>query len=138
MRAHGHARGRAARATYILPQSDTSARWARYLTAAYLQHGCGEEISADQVLDATLVVSELVTNATRHGRSSCRLRLSVRHGEVTVEVHDNSPVRPCLRAADPMAENGRGIAMVRELSRCFRVLGGPGGGKRVQAVLAVC
>ena len=129
---------RAARVTYILPRSDTSARWARYLTAAYLEHGCGEDIPLDQVDDATLVVSELVTNATRHGRSSCRLQLSVRRGEVTVTVHDNSPQRPRLQPQETLAEDGRGIAMVRELSQRFSVLGGPGRGKTVQAVLAGC
>jgi anti-sigma regulatory factor (Ser/Thr protein kinase) len=86
--------------------------------------------------DATLVVSELVTNATRHGRSNCRLQLSVRRGQVTVEVHDNSPVRPRVHSRDTMAEGGRGIAMVRELSHRFSVMGGPGQGKTVQAVLA--
>jgi anti-sigma regulatory factor (Ser/Thr protein kinase) len=138
MRAYGHARRRAARATYILPQSEMSARWARHLTAAYLNHGCGEKVSADQVDDATLVVSELVTNATRHGRSTCRLQLSVDRGRVTVAVHDNSPVPPRLSTADAMAEGGRGITLVRELSRRFSVSGAPGGGKTVQAVLGTC
>lgn len=139
MRAYGHARRRAARATYVLPRSETSARWARHLTAAYLTHGCGEKVSADQVDDATLVVSELVTNATRHGRSGCRLQLSVDRGQVTVEVHDNSPERPkFVPASDMMAEGGRGMTLVRELSRRFSVLGAPGGGKTVQAVLAGC
>ncbi|MEV7422551.1 MULTISPECIES: ATP-binding protein [unclassified Streptomyces] len=158
MRAHGYVLRRAVRASYILPPSETSARWARHLTAAYLTRGCGQRVSADQVDDARLVVSELVTNATRHGRGNCRLRLSVDHGRVTVEVHDHSPVPPRLRttgaavrdatvrdAADGVGESGdvgglredgRGIAMVRELSRRFSVLGSPGGGKTVQAVLA--
>ncbi|MFI5759018.1 ATP-binding protein [Streptomyces sp. NPDC051569] len=136
MRASGQGRRRAARAMYILPQSETSARWARHLTTAYLSHGCGERVSADQVDDARLIVSELVTNATRHGHSGCRLQLSVGRGQVTVEVHDSSPVRPQLRPPDALAESGRGIAMVRELSYRFAVLGGPGAGKTVQAVLA--
>jgi anti-sigma regulatory factor (Ser/Thr protein kinase) len=126
------------RVTYILPRSDTSARWARHLTAAYLDHGCGEDISLDQVDDATLVVSELVINATRHGRSSCRLQLSVRRGEVTVTVHDNSPHLPRLQPQEIPAEDGRGIAMVRERSRRFSLLGGSGPGKTVRAVLAGC
>ncbi|WP_327238112.1 ATP-binding protein [Streptomyces sp. NBC_01317] len=138
MRAYGHARRRAARATYSLPRSDSSARWARHLTAAYLNHGCGENVSRDQVDDATLVVSELVTNATRHGRSGCRLQLSVDRGRVTVEVHDNSPLRPRISTADTMAEGGRGMTLVRELSRRLSVLGAPGGGKTVQAVLLAC
>ncbi|MFJ2647413.1 ATP-binding protein [Streptomyces sp. NPDC087420] len=138
MRAYGHARRRAARATYSLPLSDSSARWARHLTAAYLNHGCGEKVSRDQVDDATLVVSELVTNATRHGRSGCRLQLSVDRGQVTVEVHDNSPLRPRFSTADTMAEGGRGMTLVRELSRRLSILGTPGGGKTVQAVLLAC
>ncbi|RDG36232.1 ATP-binding protein [Streptomyces corynorhini] len=157
MRTHGYVLRRAVRASYILPPSETAARWARHLTAAYLTRGCGQWVSADQVDDARLVVSELVTNATRHGRGNCRLRLSVDHGRVTVEVHDHSPVPPRLRTTGPTApdaaggsgsggesgsadvcglrEDGRGIAMVRELSRRFSVLGSPGGGKTVQAVL---
>ncbi|WP_042000384.1 MULTISPECIES: ATP-binding protein [unclassified Streptomyces] len=147
MRAHRRAPGRAARATYLLPRSDTSARWARHLTGAYLDHGCGEPISADQMDDAKLVVSELVTNATRYGRGSCRLRLSVGNGQVTVEVHDDNPARPVLRVAEPAqtvdtdnasAESGRGIALVCALSNQFVVLRGPGTGKTVQAVLPGC
>ncbi|MER8001206.1 ATP-binding protein [Streptomyces sp. NPDC095613] len=136
MRAYRRAHDRAARATYLLPRSETAPRRARQLTAAYLAEECGERISAGQVADALLVVSELVTNATRHGRGDCRLRLSVADGEVVVEVHDSSPVQPRLRRPDSLAEGGRGIAMVRDLSRRFSVLGSPGGGKTVQAVLA--
>ncbi|MFJ4923719.1 ATP-binding protein [Streptomyces sp. NPDC088725] len=138
MRTHGRTARRAARATYVLPRSETSAWWARYLTTAYLSHGCGEQVTPEQLDDARLVVSELVTNATRHGRSNCRLQLRVAHGQVTVQVYDNSPERPRLptSAVDPLAEGGRGIAMVRGLSERFSVLGGPGTGKTVQAVLA--
>ncbi|MET7620090.1 ATP-binding protein [Streptomyces sp. NPDC005408] len=136
MRAHRRSRRRAACATYLLPQAETSARWARHLTTVYLTRGCGEVVSGDQVEDATLVVSELVTNATRHGRSSCRLRLHVNPGLVTVEVEDASPVHPRLCSPLDTDEGGRGIVMVRELAQHFAVRGGPGGGKTVQAVLA--
>ncbi|MCX4820817.1 ATP-binding protein [Streptomyces sp. NBC_01142] len=136
MRAPMRARRRAARATYLLPQAETSAGWARYLTTVFLTRGCGEEVSGEQVEDATLIVSELVTNATRHGHSSCRLRLHVDPGLVTVEVEDDSPIPPRLCAPDATDEGGRGIALVRLLARDFSVLGGPGGGKTVQAVLA--
>ncbi|WP_406730469.1 ATP-binding protein [Streptomyces sp. NBC_01794] len=136
MRAHRQARRRAARATYILPQAETSARWARHLTTAFLTSGRVEEVSGDQVEDVTLVVSELVTNATRHGRSGCRLRLRVDTGLVTVEVEDSSPVLPRLCSPQEADEGGRGIAMVRHLAQHFAVRGGPGGGKTVQAVLA--
>ncbi|HET6356221.1 ATP-binding protein [Streptomyces sp.] len=136
MRAHRRSRRRAACATYVLPRAENSARWARHMTTAFLTRGCGEKLSGDQVEDATLVVSELVTNATRHGRSSCRLRLHVDPGLVTVEVEDASPVHPRLCSPLDLDEGGRGIVMVRELSQHFAVRGGPGGGKTVQAVLA--
>ncbi|TQK50614.1 anti-sigma regulatory factor (Ser/Thr protein kinase) [Streptomyces sp. SLBN-118] len=136
MRAHGRSRRRAACATYLLPRAETSARWARHLTTAFLTRGCGEKLSGDQVEDATLVVSELVTNATRHGRSNCRLRLHVDPGLVTVEVQDASPVHPRLCSPLDLDEGGRGMVMVRELSQHVAVRGGRGGGKTVSAVLA--
>ncbi|MFI1395725.1 ATP-binding protein [Streptomyces sp. NPDC020681] len=136
MRTQRRTRRRATRATYLLPQAETSALWARHLTTVFLTRGCGEEVTCDQVEDATLVVSELVTNAMRHGRSSCRLRLHVDPGTVTVEVEDASPVHPRLCSPLETDESGRGMVMVRELSRHFAVRGGPGGGKTVQAVLA--
>ncbi|WP_405574405.1 ATP-binding protein [Streptomyces sp. NBC_01167] len=137
MRTQGRTRRRAARATYQLPQAETSARWARHLTTVFLSRRCGEPVTGGQIEDATLVVSELVTNATRHGRSGCRLRLHVDPGRVTVEVEDASPIHPRVCSPLESDESGRGIFMVRELSRHFAVRGGPGGGKTVQAVLAV-
>jgi anti-sigma regulatory factor (Ser/Thr protein kinase) len=113
-----------------------SACWARYLTTAFLTDGCGEEVPRAQVEDATLIASELVTNATRHAHSSCRLRLHVDPGLVTVEVEDDSPIPPLLCTPRENDEGGRGIAMVRQLTQHFRVFDGPGGGKTVQAVLA--
>ncbi|WP_405997338.1 ATP-binding protein [Streptomyces sp. NBC_00829] len=136
MRAPRRSRRRAARATYLLPQAETSARWARHLTTTFLTRGCGGGVSGDQVKDATLVVSELVTNATRHGHSGCRLRLHVDPGLVTVEVEDDSPICPRLCSPLETDESGRGIVMVRELTQHFAVRCGPGGGKTVQAVLA--
>ncbi|WP_051839490.1 ATP-binding protein [Streptomyces sp. NRRL F-5126] len=148
MRASGHAHRCAARVTYALPSSDTSAGWARYLTDAYLTRDCGGGIPRERIEDARLVVSELVTNATRHGAGNCLLRLTAGPGRVTVEVHDNGPAFPALRKLRPddpvlapespeaLPESGRGIAMVRGLSSRFSVLGDPGNGKTVQAVLA--
>ncbi|WP_329459285.1 ATP-binding protein [Streptomyces sp. NBC_01497] len=148
MHASGHTHRGAARVTYTLPSSDTSPGWARYLTDAYLTRDRAGNIDREQIEDARIVVSELVTNATRHGSGSCLLRLTVRRGCVTVEVHDDNPARPVLRelrADDPvltaespeaLPERGRGIAMVRGLSHRFSVCGSPEDGKTVQAVLS--
>ncbi|MGQ4510950.1 ATP-binding protein [Streptomyces sp. DW26H14] len=148
MHASGHTRRGAARVTYSLPGSDTSPGWARYLTDAYLTHDRVGGIDRDQIDDARIVVSELVTNATRHGSGNCLLRLTVRPGRVTVEVHDDGPAHPVLRRLRPddpaptpqppeaLPEGGRGIAMVRGLSRHLSVCGTPKDGKTVQAVLS--
>ncbi|MCF3965159.1 ATP-binding protein [Streptomyces fuscigenes] len=147
MRASGQARRGAARVTYTLPSSDTSPGWARYLTDAYLSHDRTGDVGREQIEDARIVVSELVTNATRHGSGNCLLRLTVRQGCVTVEVHDDSPAPPVLRelrvdspllapeSPEAVPESGRGIAMVRGLSRHFSVCRSPEDGKTVQAVL---
>ena len=97
-RAHRHT----ARAEFALPQEAASAGRARKLTSVFLTrpHRHVTKVDAERVDDATLIVSELVTNATRHGRSPCRLRLVVSDDQVTVEVHDASPVSPHVLKAD--------------------------------------
>ncbi|MFB7629410.1 ATP-binding protein [Streptomyces sp. NPDC056149] len=115
---------------------DEAAHWARKLTETLLLHRQMPALTADRVDDANLVVSELVTNATRHGRGECRLRLRAGGRRVTVEVHDDSPHWPRVRPIAELAENGRGLAIVRLLARRLSVTGDVGGGKTVRAVLA--
>jgi anti-sigma regulatory factor (Ser/Thr protein kinase) len=92
-------------------------------------------IRTEHVDDATLVVSELVANATEHGHSGCRLRLAVSDDHVIVEVHDDNPVQPHMRPPIVAAESGRGLAIVRHLSESLEVIGARDG-KTVRAVLA--
>lgn len=138
MRAPSTARRRTARVECVLAPRDDSARWARELTTAFLAQCGGASPACDEDLlgDATLVVSELVTNATRHGRGRCRLGLRGDARRLTVEVHDHSPHRPRRGALTESAESGRGIAIVRLLAHRYTVTGHPRGGKTVQAVLA--
>ncbi|MCZ0999810.1 ATP-binding protein [Streptomyces mirabilis] len=58
-------------------------------------------------------------------------------GEVTVEVHDDSPGRPRVGLVDTDAESGRGLAMVQQLAHRFEVVNTGVGGKTVRAILAV-
>ncbi|MBM9504903.1 ATP-binding protein [Streptomyces sp. KK5PA1] len=75
--------------------------------------------------DATVVVSELTTNAVRHLGAlgpvqDRRIGLTFRRlpGGVLVEVHDSSDVRPLLpeRTPDGLPETGRGLRIVADLT----------------------
>ncbi|MBW1603103.1 ATP-binding protein [Streptomyces sp. JJ66] len=73
----------------------------------------------DSLLDrATLIVSELVSNAVRH--SGGRLvRVSVIRPAwdvVGVSVSDKSTAPPVKRTSDPEAESGRGLLLVEALA----------------------
>ncbi|RZB19511.1 PAS domain S-box protein [Streptomyces sp. F001] len=63
-----------------------------------------------------LIVSELVTNAVRHGTGPVHLRL-IRHHALTCEVHDTSNSTPRRRHPHITDDNGRGLLLVDELSR---------------------
>lgn len=66
-----------------------------------------------------LVVSELITNAIRHGAGEVELRVGVDDETVRVEVLDggHAKVRAPRRVPSPEALGGRGLVLVREMSR---------------------
>lgn len=63
-----------------------------------------------------LVVSELVTNAIRHGKSPIRLRM-ILQSALTCEVSDASSTAPHLRRARDSDEGGRGLLLVSQLTQ---------------------
>lgn len=68
--------------------------------------------------DATVIISELVTNAVRHTGTS-RIRVSVdRIGDqrVRLGVADGSRIVPCLGTLGPEVPHGRGLPLVDALS----------------------
>ena len=69
-----------------------------------------------QVEVATLLVSELVTNAIVHGRPPCTLTVTFLDDEVEVSVEDAEPRIPGRRAAGALAETGRGLVLVEALA----------------------
>jgi two-component sensor histidine kinase len=75
----------------------------------------------DETLQALLlIVSELVTNAVRHAALlSPVLAVEVGVGSewVRVSVEDNHPYRPTALVADSGQTGGRGLLLVRELTR---------------------
>ncbi|MER6317035.1 ATP-binding protein [Streptomyces sp. NPDC001581] len=105
---------------------------ARAFLEALGQPGIGRE-QADTVV---LVVSELVTNALRHGGGAYTLRLTSHPHCIEVAVEDPSPRMPRMRTPDLVdGTGGFGWHMVNDLSLATVVTPGPEGGKTVRALL---
>jgi len=83
-----------------------------------------------------LVVSELVTNALRHGGGAFSLRLNAHPDAIEVAVDDASPWMPRKRAPDLTdAGGGFGWPMVNRLARTTAITRRRAGGKTVTAFL---
>jgi hypothetical protein len=93
-----------------LPWDASSPGRARTCVADFVgAAGCAEQAS-----EAALLVSELVTNAFRHGSGPIELRARWANGVLRVEVHDTSVVMPRLR--EPHADGGRGLRIVAAIA----------------------
>ena len=113
--------------SFALPAEQTSPRTARERIARELE-GWGDTETRHAVL---LLLSELVTNAVVHARSTVTVHLTVRRdGPVHVEVHDESPVRPRQRRQRVDRPGGRGLYLLESLATRWGVEG-DGRGKRV-------
>jgi anti-sigma regulatory factor (Ser/Thr protein kinase) len=65
---------------------------------------------------ALLLVSELATNAIRHGTPPVRLSLHLERDRLRVEVTDSSPALPELSHPSPDQVGGRGLQIVQQLA----------------------
>lgn len=101
----------------------------RAVTAVLQGWGFGD---ADWLDAAAVVVSELVTNAVRHGGGGVFLEIEAHGDRVVVSVADGSPVLPRRRAPD--GAGGRGMALIEALSDGWTVENHQGG-KRVRVAL---
>jgi anti-sigma regulatory factor (Ser/Thr protein kinase) len=88
------------------------------------------------VADATLVVSEIATNAVKHAGSAFVARVSRSEDGVLISVEDADHVHPERKDADPEDLSGRGLAIVEALSRRWGADAGPDG-KVVWSELAI-
>lgn len=73
----------------------------------------------DSVYDAQLVVTELITNAMRHGGGAASLALVLRGQHVGCAVSDHSTAPPIPTTPDYFAEYGRGMHLIQALSICW-------------------
>jgi anti-sigma regulatory factor (Ser/Thr protein kinase) len=74
---------------------------------------CAARLGLDEVVDdLLLVVSELVTNAVRHGTPPVRLEVLADDDVVRVAVEDGDPGLPQPRAVGDEAEGGRGMLLI--------------------------
>jgi anti-sigma regulatory factor (Ser/Thr protein kinase) len=121
-------------ATTIRPA--TAAADARQTTRAFLEALRQPAIGSEAAYTAVLVVSELVTNALRHGGGTYTLRLTAHPDTIEVAVDDPSPNAPRIRTPDLNGDTGGlGWAMVNLLARATTVTRRPSSGKTVSALL---
>ncbi|MFI8825374.1 SpoIIE family protein phosphatase [Streptomyces sp. NPDC053431] len=94
-----------------LPADPAAVSRARRFTSGKLADWGLEELS----FPTELVVSELVTNAIRYGKSPIQLRL-ILQDTLTCEVWDASITAPHMRRARTFDEGGRGLLLVAQFA----------------------
>ena len=100
------------RAEVELPVS----REAPALAREFLRGSTCSEHHSEVVDDAVLLVSELVTNSVLHGGPPVVVAVDCDEATLQVRVRDGSPSLPARREAASGDENGRGLALVAEMS----------------------
>jgi anti-sigma regulatory factor (Ser/Thr protein kinase) len=73
----------------------------------------GEE---SKLVDASVVVSEMTTNAVLHAASAFRVHLTREDGVIRISVDDVGPARPEPRQAAPEDFGGRGMQLIKALT----------------------
>jgi anti-sigma regulatory factor (Ser/Thr protein kinase) len=103
-----------------LPFDDSAPRLARQFVSR-----ATSPLPGEMRADASLLASELVTNAVRYGRPDIRLRLQVDAGWLRVEVHDGGgPMPPWVAPGAPSGQpHGRGLVIVNHLAASWGVDG---------------
>ena len=96
--------GPAVHARDFLPQPTACREARRFVSSLLSEAGIDPEIPE-------LLVSELVGNAVRHGRTAFTVRILLSE-VVRVEVQDGNAVVPTLQAARGDAEAGRGLMLL--------------------------
>ncbi|MGW1196520.1 ATP-binding protein [Streptomyces sp. NPDC002536] len=95
--------------------------------------------SEEEVPQAELVASELLTNALRHApRAELALTAAEGGGSLLIEVEDggNPVCAPTVQQAAEDSVSGRGMAIVEALAECWSCRPLPHGGRSTWAILS--
>ena len=88
------------------PDSTPAAR--AFLSRLLDGWGVPEEV----IDDASLLATELLSNAVKHGTGLVTLRVEVENGVIQVLVHDDAAGLPVVENADATSLGGRGLFIV--------------------------
>jgi anti-sigma regulatory factor (Ser/Thr protein kinase) len=108
---------RVSRATWQLPPTARSVPQARRHVASTLERWHLDDL----VETASLLTSEVVTNAVLHARTAMTLTVEHDGDGVRVSVSDGSPVPPALRRHSDLATTGRGLRLLDQLADAWSV-----------------
>lgn len=101
----------------VLPPDASSPGEARRFVRQFCAaHGCEDLIDG-----ASLVVSELVTNAVRHAASAPELRLTLVGHALRIEVADGLLTAPSPRVPTSDEEGGRGLLLIGALTDAWGI-----------------
>jgi anti-sigma regulatory factor (Ser/Thr protein kinase) len=90
------------------------------------------DLQFDDLVDtATLLTSELVSNAVVHATGPLALGVACTHGRLVISVRDANPRLPRIRRAAVRDVNGRGLALVSKLAEHWGFREVPQDGKTV-------
>ncbi|WNI21107.1 ATP-binding protein [Streptomyces sp. ITFR-16] len=126
---------------FTAPATDVSVPQARHAVRDLLERQ-GVPLDEDIAQGLLLIVSELVTNAVKHAAllsPELAVEVAVEADWIRVSVEDNHPYRPTALETDYAQTGGRGLLLVREITReaggTCDVEHTAGGGKVIWAAL---
>lgn len=105
-----------------LAPSPQTAALARLLLASILSDGASQMLDADVTDRASVVVTELVTNAVLHARTRIQLGICHDRHALLITVADAAPTERVISLVEPvgstvdLGESGRGMAIVNGLT----------------------
>lgn len=102
-----------------LPRNERIGVIARRLISRHF----GSHMGSEALMQAQIVVTELVNNAYQHGRGRIQLAAALRPGRLLVEVIDEGDGE-AVRLGAPHGDSGRGLRIVDALSASWGVLEG--------------